>query len=141
MLHMTLTLTQSLSVQCQTERLLILSGLFNPSATCWIKKQNPQCCILNNEAPNTTKVFLINISIHYQFGSSKQYGVNTVKRVIETSKNHFISGFCSLYFSFSMQLQDQLYLKPKTPLICSTLLWMTHLNQYVTSFMDNTSPL
>ncbi len=61
------------------------------------KNQNPQFHVMDNEASNTIKDFLVHKSINYQLVPPKEHRVNATERAIQTFNNHFITCLCSPY--------------------------------------------
>ena len=68
----------------------------------------PKLHIIDNEASTNFKQFLKAENVHYQLVPPHTHRRNAAERAIQTFKNHFVSGLCSVDTNFPLHLWDRL---------------------------------
>ena len=80
------------------------------------KVHRPTSNITNNQAVNPLKRYLQRKNCRWQFMEQMNHRVNAEECDIQTFKNHFISGLCSMDSKWPLQLWDQLAYQAATTL-------------------------
>ena len=68
------------------------------------RKINPGLHLMENESQIYFFMTMATMDIRYQLVTSGKYRANNADRAIQTFKNHFIVGLCSIYKGFHLQL-------------------------------------
>jgi hypothetical protein len=68
------------------------------------KKHKPRLHVMDNECSNVVKNYLTEMDTTIQFVEAHQHRVNAAERAIQTFKNHFIAGLCTVNKLFPLQL-------------------------------------
>jgi hypothetical protein len=76
----------------------------------------PQLQRLENEAPRVLNIFLTSQEIDFQLTPPHMHQRNTTACAIQTFKNHFIAGICSVDPLFPMKIWDKLLTQALTNL-------------------------
>ena len=106
---------------------------------------HPKLHILDNEASGDFKSFLKQKNVQYQLVPPHTHRRNAAERAIQTFKNHFISGLCSVDKTFPIHLWDRLL--PQAVLTLNLLRpsrWNSKLSAYQQiygNFDFNSTPL
>ena len=82
----------------------IIGGFEEVLNTLNNKGFKPQFNVTDNQAANAIKQYLTKQECKWQFVEPTNHQVNAAERVIQTYKNHFISGLCSTDPNWPMQL-------------------------------------
>ena len=72
---------------------------------CGIK---PVFHFMDNKAYKALKMTMTSMNINYQLVPPSNNRANDAERAIQTFKNHFIAGLCSIEKEFHIQLWDRL---------------------------------
>ena len=72
---------------------------------------NPTLNIMDNMASKAVQALLEEEKINLQLVEPHNHRINGMERVIQTFKNHFISGLCTTYINFPLQLWDSLIIQ------------------------------
>ena len=82
----------------------------------------PQLHILDNECAKETKRFIQKQQTKIQFFDPDQHCVNAAECVIQSFKNHFIAGLCTVDKSFPFQIWSNLLLQSEITinLLCTS---------------------
>ena len=72
------------------------------------RRINPGFHFMENEESTDLKMTITTMNIKYQLVPPINHRVNNSKRSIDTFKNHFIAGLCSLYKYSQLQFWDRL---------------------------------
>ena len=59
---------------------------------------------MNNDASTALKITMTSVNIHYHSVTPNNQRSKTVERDIQTFKNHFIAGMCSVEKDFHLQM-------------------------------------
>ena len=90
---------------------------------------------MENEASTALKMTMTDMNIKYHLVPPINHRENNAERVIQTSKNHFIAGLCSVYKYFHLQLWDRLLQQPTTSLNSSRKsITLPHISAYTRIF-------
>ena len=73
-----------------------------------IRGINPGFHFMNNEASTALKMTIASMNITYQLVPPSNHRAKNAERVIQTFKNHFIAGLCSVDKDFHLQLWDRI---------------------------------
>ena len=68
------------------------------------RNHKPQLHVMDNECSLEVKNYITSMNTTIQFVEAHQHRSNTTERAIQTFKNHFISGLCTVNKLFPLQL-------------------------------------
>eukprot|EP00978_Attheya_sp_CCMP212_P022418 scaffold66914_cov33-Attheya_sp.AAC.5 len=68
----------------------------------------PKCQVLDNEASKALKRATTGQNIKYQLAPPGNHRMNNAERAIQTFKNNFVAGLCSVDASFPLQKWDRM---------------------------------
>jgi hypothetical protein len=88
-----------------------------------------QC--LDNEASLALRNYLTKQGITYQLVPPHIHRINNAERAVQTFKNHFIAGLCSVDPNFPLKLWDKLL--PQA-IITLNLLWKSRINPRMSAY-------
>ena len=73
-----------------------------------IRGINPGLHFMDSKASTALKLTMKNMNIKYQLVPPSNHRENNTYRAIQTFKNHFIAGLCSVDKDFHLQLRDRI---------------------------------
>ena len=80
-------------------------SVYDLLTTCGLK---PRLNVMDNECSKAIKTFILSTGAAIQLVEPDNHRVNAAERAIQTFKNHFIAGLCTVDPAFPLQLWDEL---------------------------------
>ena len=102
------------------------------------RRINPKMHGMDNECPDTVKIYLCNNKITFQLVPPHIHSTNAAEKAISTFKDHFLSGLFSVYPKFPMYLWCRLILVATTTL---NILCLLRINPISWMKISSTYPL
>ena len=98
-------LTTEMNNICNKETIRAFTSLTEDSKSQGV---NPCFHFMDNEASTALKLTMTTMNIKYQLLPPSNHRANNAERAIQTFKNHFIAGMCSVDKYFHLQFWDRI---------------------------------